>query len=265
MAAPGVAPARTSGEILSARRLQALAVIAFLGTWELASASGAFYRGAIPSVFAVGEALVVLLNRSEFWSNFAITLFEIVAALAIGSVAGILVGMIVGSSRYLAKVLEPPINWIASTPKVIFLPIFYLVFGLGVGSKIAASALGSFFPIAIGVIAGMLGMSPVLVRVGRSFGLSWWQMTRKIYLPSLVPPILSGLRIAVGIAIGVCLIAETRFSFAGLGFMVFDAFNRARFAEVYAVLVIIVALSVVANSFFGRLAARSAQHSSNGL
>jgi ABC-type nitrate/sulfonate/bicarbonate transport system permease component len=143
-----------------------------------------------------------------------------------------------------------------STPKVIFLPVFYLLFGLGVGSKIAAGALGAFFPVAIGVIAGMLGLSPVLVRVGRSFGLSWWQMTQKIYLPSLLPPILSGLRVSVGIAIGVCLIAETRFSFAGLGFMVSDAFNRARFAEVYAVLVIIVVLSVAANFLFGRLGGR---------
>jgi ABC-type nitrate/sulfonate/bicarbonate transport system permease component len=81
-------------------------------------------------------------------------------------------------------------------------------------------------------------------------------MVWKIYLPSLVEPIGSALRIAIGVAIGACLIAETRFSFAGLGFMVFNAYERSRFAEVYAVLVMIFALAVLANMLVSRLTTR---------
>jgi ABC-type nitrate/sulfonate/bicarbonate transport system permease component len=106
----------------------------------------------------------------------------------------------------------------------------------------------------------MLHINPVLIRVGKSFGLTWRQMVWKIYFPSLIEPIGNGLRIAVGVAIGVCLIAETRFSYAGLGYMVIDSFNRSRFPEVYAVLVVIVALAMAANALVTRIGAGRGRH-----
>jgi ABC-type nitrate/sulfonate/bicarbonate transport system permease component len=239
-----------------ARRLQIVTLLCLLALWELVSLSGIIYRGVVPSWAAIVQALFGLLTRPSFWANAAVTLSEIALALFIGSVAGILAGLAIGSSRLAAAATEPIINAFASTPKVIFLPLLYLVFGIGMSSKIAVGALGSFFPMVVGVVAAMLQMNPVMTRVGRSFGLSRTQMIRKIYLPSLVEPIRNALRIAVGVAISACLIAETRFSFAGLGFMVFNAFERSRFAEVYAVLVMIFALAALANILINRLTGR---------
>lgn len=240
----------------SSRRLQILALVSLVTAWEVISASGIVYRGVVPSWLAIGAALFGLVGMGAFWFNLSVTLFEIGLALLIGSAVGILAGLLIGSNRLVAAGVEPLINSLASTPKVIFLPLLYLVFGIGVGSKIAIGTLGCFFPVVVGVTAAMLNINPVLVRVGRSFGLTWLQMVRKIYLPSLIEPIGNGLRVAIGVAIGACLIAETRFSFAGLGFMVFDSFNRARFPQVYAVLITIVGLAVAMNALVGRLTTR---------
>lgn len=225
--------------------------------WEILGASGLLYRGVMPSTAVIALALAKLLTSTSFWSNAAVTFFEIAAAVAIGSVAGLLAGITIGRSRYFAAVTEPLVNALASTPKVVFLPIFYLLFGIGSGSKIAVGALGCFLPVAISVIAGMLEINPTFVRVGRSFGLSGWQMAGKIYLPALIEPFANGLRIAVGAAIAVCLIAETRFSYAGLGHLVIDAYDRSRFPEVYAMLVLIVAIATGANALIVRLSRRS--------
>jgi ABC-type nitrate/sulfonate/bicarbonate transport system permease component len=229
-----------------------------MAVWEVLSGSGLVYRGVLPSWLAIFGALFHLVPSPVFWSNFGVTVFEIALALLIGSLLGIAAGIAIGASRFLALGLDPIVNTIASTPKVIFLPVLYLAFGVGVGSKIAVGALACFFPMVISVTAAMLQINPVLVRVGRSFGLSRRQMVRKIYLPSLVEPIAGGLRIAIGIAIAVCLVAETRFSYAGLGFMVIDAFNRARFADVYALLVVIIALAVSVNALTSRMGRRRA-------
>jgi ABC-type nitrate/sulfonate/bicarbonate transport system permease component len=249
------APAGSRRLLGSPRRMQLAALVVVLAAWELTSISGLIYRGVLPSWLEIGAALFRLLGTAAFWSNGAVTLFEIGVALVVGCTIGTVTGLIVGSNRLLAASVEPLINCIASTPKVIFLPILYLAFGIGVGSKIAAGSLGCFFPMVIGVTAAMLNMNPTLIRVGRSFGLPWWQMVWKIYFPSLVEPIGNGLRIAVGVAIGVCLIAETRFSYAGLGYMVIDSFNRSRFAQVYAILIVIIALAVAANALVMRIGA----------
>jgi len=239
------------------RRLRLLAILGALVAWESLAASGLVYKGVVPSTLAIAGALLRLLDASGFWWNAGVSLFEIVAAILVGSGLGILAGIAIGQSRLLAAATEPLVNAIASAPKVIFLPIFYILFGIGSGSKIAVGAIGSFLPVVVSVIAGMIEIDPTLVRVGRSFRLSRLQMAAKIYLPALVGAVANGLRLGASAAIAICLVAETRFSYAGLGFMMIDAYNHARFSEVYAVLAIIVGLAAAVNAIIARIAWRS--------
>ena len=256
MVSPSVTQVLRQTRFGSARMLQVGAVLALAAIWEGISASGLVYRGVLPSLMVIAAAWLDLMLNPAFWPNVAVTLAEIACALLIGSILGTATGLLMGSNRLVAAGVEPLVNSIASTPKVIFLPLMYLAFGVGMGSKIAAGALACFFPMAIGVTTAVLNVNPTLVRVGKSFGLSSWQMICKIYLPSLIDPLANGLRIALGVAIGVCLIAETRFSFAGLGFMVVDSYDRSRFPQVYAVLIVIVGLAVSLNALVNYLQSR---------
>ena len=236
-----------------ARRLQFTTLLAVWALWELVGASGLLYHGVMPSMFLVAPALGRLITSTVFWFNLSVTGLEIGLAVGFGAVTGLLVGLLLGGNRFLGAAFEPQLAALAAIPKIILLPILYLMFGIGPASKIAIGAFACFVPVALSTASGMRQISPVLVWVGRSLGLSWWQMTYKIYLPALVEPIATGLRIALGAAIVVCLIAEIKFSRIGLGAMVIDSFNRSRFADVYALLIVLITLAIAGNSLVNRL------------
>jgi ABC-type nitrate/sulfonate/bicarbonate transport system permease component len=236
-----------------ARRLQFATLLAVWALWELVGASGLLYNGVMPSMFLVAPALGRLITSTVFWFNLSATGLEIGLAVGFGAVTGVLVGLLLGANRFLGAAFEPQLAALAATPKIILLPILYLMFGVGPASKVAIGALACFVPVALSTASGMRQISPVLVWVGRSLDLSWWQMTHKIYLPALVEPIATGLRIALGAAIVVCLIAEIKFSRIGLGAMVIDSFNRSRFADVYALLIVLITLAIAGNSLVNRL------------
>ncbi len=234
-------------------RLQFVTLLAIWAFWEAMAASGLFYKGVVPSFFLIVAALVRLIANPQFWFNLSVTGMEIVVAFAAGGGCGVIVGLLLGGNRFLGAALEPYLAALAATPKVIILPIVYLMFGIGPASKIAIGAFACFVPVALSAASGMRQLNPVLVRVGRSLGLSRSQMVHKIYLPALVGPIAIGLRIALGAAIAVCLIAEIKFSRIGLGAMVIDSFNRSRFAEVYALLTVVISLAIAGNALINRL------------
>jgi ABC-type nitrate/sulfonate/bicarbonate transport system permease component len=233
--------------------LQIATLVGVLACWEAAGAAGLLYKGVVPSSVRILAALGELLASSRFWFNLSVTGMEVGTAIVIGGGLGILVGLILGGSRFVGRALEPYVNFLASTPKIILFPVFLVAFGTGPGSKIAIGAVACFFPMALGTAVGTRQINPVLIRVGHSFNLSLPQMIRMVYLPALVAPIMSGLRIALGVAIVVCLLAEIKFSNMGIGFMVINSYNQSRFADVYAVLIVIFVLTMAGNALVERL------------
>jgi NitT/TauT family transport system permease protein len=234
-------------------RLQVVTLLAIWAFWEAMSNSGLLYEGVVPSLLLIVAALARLVADPQFWFNLSVTGMEISVAFAVGGGAGFVIGLLLGGNRFLGAAFEPYLAALAATPKIIILPIVYLMFGIGPASKIAIGAFACFVPVALSAASGMRQINPVLVRVGRSLDLSRWQMVRKIYLPALLQPVAIGLRIALGAAIAVCLIAEIKFSRIGLGAMVIDSFNRSRFAEVYAVLIVIIVLAIAGNGLIDRV------------
>jgi NitT/TauT family transport system permease protein len=238
------------------RRLQLATLVGLLAIWETIAASGLLYRGVVPSVTEIVASLTTMLGQASFWTNFLVTASEIGLAILIGGGLGLVVGLILGGNRFLSAAYSPFVIYLASTPKVILLPIIYLMFGIGPASKIVVGSIACFMPMAISVAAGMRQINPALIRVGWSFNLTRVQMIQKVYLPAMLAPVVNGLRIALGSAIVVCLVAEIKFSNMGIGQMVIDNFNRSRFAEVYAALIVITTLAVAGNSLVDRLARR---------
>jgi ABC-type nitrate/sulfonate/bicarbonate transport system permease component len=233
--------------------VQVATLIALMALWEAIGASGLLYKGVIPSLLHIAEALLALLGSSRFWFNLSVSGMEIGLAMAIGGCLGIIVGLALGGNRFIGAAFEPYVNFLASMPKVILFPVFLIAFGTGPGSKIAVGAVACFFPMALGTAAGARQVNPVLIRVGRSFNLSLLQMVHMVYLPALVAPILSGLRIALGVAVVVCLVSEIKYSNRGLGFMVITSYNLSRFADVYAVLIVIFSITMAGNAIIDRL------------
>jgi ABC-type nitrate/sulfonate/bicarbonate transport system permease component len=160
---------------------------------------------------------------------------------------------VLGGSRFLGRAFEPYLYYIGPTPKIIFFPIMIMWFGIGPGSKIALGALSCFFPVALSVAAGMRGIDPVLIRVGKSFRAKQWQMAAKIYLPAMRHPIINGIRIGLGVCIIGTLLAETKLSNQGLGYLIIQAYALFDMPKMYALLIVLFVLSIGANALVGRL------------
>ncbi|HYZ63049.1 MAG TPA: ABC transporter permease subunit [Acetobacteraceae bacterium] len=238
-------------------RLRLVAAALLLVLWEAASWSGLFYRGVLPSIVQILTALVRLLADPAFWWHLGTTAMEVTLALLIGGGLGIVVGVLVGGARFLRRAYEPALHYLAPTPKIVFLPILIALFGVGPSSKVAMGALSCFFPVALSVASGMTLVSPVHLRVARSFKFSTLRTLRSVYLPSLVAPMITGLRLGLGVAVIGCLLSEIKLSNRGLGFLAIQFYSQFRIPEMYAVLIVVFALAGLGNALFGRAAAQS--------
>lgn len=253
----------TAAAALPAGRRVSRVTIIRLGTlaglligWEAMARSGLVYEGVVPPLPDILLGLFALLTDPSFYANALVTLYEIGAALLIGVSLGILAGVACGSRRLIGDAAAPFLNALATTPKIVFLPIVMLALGVDTESKIALGALSGFFPVAISTAAGVRHIRPTLVRVGRSFHLGPWQMLTKIYLPAVALPIISGIRLGLGVTVIGVLLGEIKLSNAGLGFLANQYYTHFRIAELYAILLLIFALAVAVNAALGSVAGR---------
>ena len=250
-------------------------IAAVLVTWELVAASGWLYRDVVPSLFAVAKALFNLLTTRvmacnadftlgplqlswelwmpEFYCHLGRTVREIGYALVIGGLSGLLIGLALGANRFLSKAFEPILYYLGPTPKIIFFPIMIMWFGLGPGSKVAMGAVSCFFPIALSAAAGVREIDKVLIRVGKSFRANAWQTATKIYLPAMRHAIINGVRLGLGIALIGTLLAETKLSNFGVGFVIIQAYALFDMPRMYASLIVLFVLAIGANALITRL------------
>jgi ABC-type nitrate/sulfonate/bicarbonate transport system permease component len=236
--------------------IRLITLVAAAASWELVARSGLLYQDVVPPLAKIVVAFVQLLLDPPTYRHLAVTAWEVVAGFAIGFAAGIAVGVPMGARRLLGDALQPYVDGFATAPKIIFLPIVMLLFGIGIASKIALGALSAFFPVAINTAAGVRQIDPVLVRVGRSFRLTGWQMATKIYLPALRLSIVTSMRLGFGLAVIGTLLAELKLSSAGLGFLANEHYGNFRVPELYALLILIFILAVGSNSLMARLGRR---------
>ena len=232
--------------------LRVAIVVVILAAWEVVAASGWLFRDVVPSLTAIGAAVARLLVTPEFYANLGVTALEVGTALAIGGVAGLATGILLGGSRYLSQAFESLLLYLGPTPKIIFFPVMIMWFGVGSGSKIAMGAISCFFPVAISAAAGMRQIDDVLIRVGRSFRASSAQMVTKIYLPAMRAPVVNGIRLGLGVAIIGTLLAETKLSNRGLGYLVIQAYSLFDMPRMYALLIVLFVLAIGVNALIGR-------------
>lgn len=250
---------RRSARITDSSRITAIrigTVLAVWLAWELLARSGLLYQGVIPSSVAVFESIWKHLADASFYRHVARTLYEVAAGAAIGSVLGLAVGILTGQLRVIGRAVEVYINVLAPTPKIVFLPLLMIMFGVDFGSKVALGAASAFFPVAVATLAAIRLVNPVLIKVGQSFNASLWQMVRMVYLPAMMQPLVSGLRLGLGVAIIGVLLAEIKLSNVGLGHLAINHYNAFKIADMYAVLLITFSLAVGANALIGAMARR---------
>ena len=217
-------------------------VVIVLATWEHVARSGWLAHDIVPSLGKIGSALWRLLAGGDFWFNLGVTAAEIGVAMVIGGICGLAVGLLLGANRFLSRAFEALLLYLGPTPKIIFFPVLIMWFGVGAGSKVAMGVVSCFFPVAIATAAGMRGIDRVLIRVATT-----WQMVTRIYLPAMRRPVINGVRLGLGVALIGTLLAETKLSNRGLGYLVIQAYSLFDMPRMYALLIVLFVLAIAAN------------------
>jgi ABC-type nitrate/sulfonate/bicarbonate transport system permease component len=186
-----------------------------------------------------------LFATGEIWAPLGVSASGFALGLALAIVVGLPLGVLIGRSRTLNAMLDPFITAFNATPRLVFLPLVMLWFGLGLWSKVVIVFIGALFPILINTYEGVRNADKTLINVVRSFGASEWDVARLVVVPNSMPYIIAGLRLAIGRAVLGVVVAEFFGSESGLGVMMVQAAGRYQVDIVFSGLIVFAVLSLV--------------------
>lgn len=231
-------------------------IVVLLVALEAAVRAGAVNAAIVPPPTVVVQKLAAILSAGAFLKPLGQTLYLLAVSYVIGCVLAIGLGLLMGRYRFVEGLFEPLVEFLRPLPKPALLPPLILFLGLGDPMKITVVSLGVFFPVLINTVQGVRGTDPVLLDVGRTFQHGQAAAVRKIVLPSALPLILAGMRVSLGLALVLVIIAEMMASTGGIGFLVIDMQRSFRSADMYAWIVILGVLGYALNALFVRLERR---------
>ena len=241
---------------------QVMLLIALFVFWYLMTTPGLippfFFPGENDAKFFFGEPLTI---ASRIWNWFVIerdiyrhlwvTLLETVLAFAIGTVAGLGIGMWLALSPVAAAILDPYIKALNSMPRVILAPIFAVWFGLGIASKVALGFTLVFFIVFFNVYQGVKEVSPTVLANARMLGASQRQLLRSVYLPSAMSWVFSSLHTSVGLAFVGAVVGEYLGSSRGVGYLILQAEGSFDINTVMAGILVLTAFALVLDGVVG--------------
>ncbi len=205
----------------------------------------------LPKPSDVLETFQELYDSGLLFKHLGPSLSRLIVGAAIGASIGISVGVLIGLFSYIRSGLVPLVAAIFPIPKIALLPLFVIWFGIGEGSKYALIAFGTFTPTVVATYGAVDNVDRTLIRMGQSFGLSWWSIVRKIVLPGAMPGILSGLRISLAIAIILLVAAEMLGAEYGIGAYILEAGSLYDLERLFAGVVILSLLGVIVSALIG--------------
>lgn len=227
-----------------------LTIAVALGAWQLASSMALVSPVFLPppaKVFvAVGRLITVGYVDSTLGEHALASLQRVFFALFFTVLIGVPAGIAIGATQVGRGILDPIIEFIRPLPPLAYLPLVIIWFGIGEPSKILVIGLAMLAPIAISTASGIRAAPLSQINAARSFGASRWQVLTHVLLPSALPEILTGIRIALGAGWSTLVAAELVAASRGLGFMIESA---AQFLVTDVVIVGIFVISALAFGF----------------
>jgi NitT/TauT family transport system permease protein/putative hydroxymethylpyrimidine transport system permease protein len=173
-------------------------------------------------------------DRSLLWSNFLVTAREVLLGILLAAAAALALAVAIHFSPTLRGAIYPLLVASQAIPIPLVAPVLILWLGFGIGTKVVVVALVSFFPIVVTTLAGLAAVDPELIKLMRSFDASRIRTFRHVELPSALPGVLTGTKIAVVVAVIGAYLAELAGSSAGLGYLFQQSVAQVLTARAYA-------------------------------
>ncbi|WP_319197014.1 ABC transporter permease [Streptomyces sp. DK15] len=232
---------------LRAALLRSAAIIGLLAVWETAPRLGLVDATFLPPVSEVAVAWWELLGDGQLGEHARASLTRSFGGFAIAVVVAVPLGLLIGWYRPVAAFLGPLLELFRNTAALALLPVFVLLLGIGETSKVSIVVYACVWPILLNTISAVGNADPTLVRLARSMDLSTPRLFQKVILPSSVPAIFTGIRLAGAVSILVLVAAEMIGAKAGLGYLINASQYNFAIPQMYAGIITISAIGVAFN------------------
>ncbi len=217
-------------------------VAALLAAWEIFARSGAVTPFMLPALSDVAGRIVDDALGGELFVNIGVTLWRALAGFAIAAVGGVVLGAAMARNTVARWFFDPIISVGFPMPKIAFLPVIILWLGLYDVSKITMVVLDAIFPVVTATVAGIAAVEKELLWSARNMGAKNRELLWQILLPAALPQILTGLQVALPIALIVVVVTEMQMGGYGLGGAMMQA---SRFANSRGVFAGIVEIAII--------------------
>jgi len=220
---------------MTASHLRQIASVAgLLALWQLLVQTGKLSELFLPAPLSVLASMWEMTRSGQLPWAVLVSLNRVVQGFVYGAAVGVVLGLLAGAVRWIEDVLDPWVAAVYPIPKSALFPLFLLWFGLGDASKIATIAIGVLFLVLVNTVTGVKSINPVLLKAARDLGATRLQVFTKVILPGALPNIVTGLRLGAGMALILVFITEIEATKAGLGFLLWEAFQLLDTTKVFA-------------------------------
>lgn len=222
-------------------------ILALLAIWEIAARLNLVDPRFLPPPSEVLPQLATILTFADFWAAIGQTLAAWALGLAIALVLGAVLGVVVGLSPFMRRATHSTVEFLRPIPSVALIPLAVLLFGVKIEASLLLIVYASFWQIFIQVLYGVADVDQVAMATGRSYGFSAWQRVKDIVLPTMLPYLMTGLRLAAAVALILAITAQLIIGTPGLGLEIARAQNGGQYVVMYALIVATGLLGVLIN------------------
>jgi ABC-type nitrate/sulfonate/bicarbonate transport system permease component len=208
-----------------------------VGAWQLYTELADINPLLLPSPWQVAQSVVA--NASLFADNAVVTLQEILLGFGLGAATGIGLAMLLTYSRLAERAVYPWLVASQMVPIVAVAPILVVWFGFTIVPKVVVVGLVCFFPVVVNTIDGLKAVDPEMVRLMRTLGMSRRRIMRSVRVPSALPYVFSGLKIAMALSVIGAVFGEWVGSSEGLGYLMLALNNQLATVDMFAAVVVL--------------------------
>ncbi len=219
--------------------------------WQLVVVLTNAHPSILPAPLRVAKTLGELVRSGELFVHIWASLSRVISAWLISAIVAVPLGMAMGWSRRLEKLIDPFIELFRPISPLAWIPLAILWFGIGESGKIFIVFIGTFFPILLSTVAGVKCIDPLYIHAGQVYGCkSSYSLFRRVILPAALPSIVVGLRISFGTGWAAIIAAELVAARSGLGYLIANGMEILRADTVLVGMIAIGILGVLFDSFF---------------
>ena len=211
-----------SGSVKTVLRY-AVAVLVIGLFWEVGAA--AFGDAVLPSPVATGKLFLVSLADPAYLAHLSVSSIRLAVGMTIAAVLAFVLGLWLGHVRLADRLGSPLVFITYPLPKIVLLPVFFLLLGLGESSRILLIALTTGYQMLVIVRASAKALDPVYEEAVRFMGGTIWSVVKNVYIPAALPDFFTSLKVASGTGVAVLFLAESFATNTGLGYLIMDAWG----------------------------------------